>query len=302
MKHQFRSNGKLLITAEYAVLDGALALAIPTAFGQTLVVETSDNPGLKWTSFDVDDQIWYEGAFVIDSDEITPLQFDSTSNTLLTILLKAKALNPAFLTTHKGLSVVTRLEFPTDWGLGSSSTLINNIAQWSGTDAFKLLELSFGGSGYDIAAAQHHCSITYQRSNMHPKVEEIALSWDFTDRLFFIYLNRKQDSRKGIERYRTTAKIDPAIVQSISDITTKLCNYVSYSEFKELISQHEMLISELLALPTIKQSMFPDYEGIVKSLGAWGGDFVLATGNRDAMSYFEQKGFHTIVPFSEMIK
>ena len=35
----FYSNGKLLITGEYVVLDGAKALALPTKFGQSLVVK-----------------------------------------------------------------------------------------------------------------------------------------------------------------------------------------------------------------------------------------------------------------------
>ena len=35
----FYSNGKLLITGEYVVLDGAKALALPTKFGQSLLVK-----------------------------------------------------------------------------------------------------------------------------------------------------------------------------------------------------------------------------------------------------------------------
>ena len=38
-KRVFRSNGKLLVSAEYLVLDGAEALAFPTRLGQTLSVE-----------------------------------------------------------------------------------------------------------------------------------------------------------------------------------------------------------------------------------------------------------------------
>ena len=36
MKKTFYSNGKLLITGEYVVLDGAKALALPTKYGQNL--------------------------------------------------------------------------------------------------------------------------------------------------------------------------------------------------------------------------------------------------------------------------
>ena len=36
----------------------------------------------------------------------------------------------------------------------------------------------------------------------------------------------------------------------------------------------------------IKENAFSDYFGQVKSLGAWGGDFVLVTGNEDTPSIF----------------
>ena len=41
----FYAHGKLLITSEYLVLDGAEALALPTVYGQSLEVETIDEPG-----------------------------------------------------------------------------------------------------------------------------------------------------------------------------------------------------------------------------------------------------------------
>ena len=34
----YRANGKLLLTGEYLVLKGALALALPTKLGQTMTV------------------------------------------------------------------------------------------------------------------------------------------------------------------------------------------------------------------------------------------------------------------------
>ena len=42
MEKTFYSNGKLLITGEYLVLDGAKALALPTKYGQYLTVEFLD--------------------------------------------------------------------------------------------------------------------------------------------------------------------------------------------------------------------------------------------------------------------
>ena len=60
MKKEFYSNGKLLITGEYVVLDGAKALALPTKFGQSLIIEPSDNNEIYWKSHDHDKSIWFE--------------------------------------------------------------------------------------------------------------------------------------------------------------------------------------------------------------------------------------------------
>ena len=48
---EFYSNGKLLLTGEYLVLDGANAFAVPTKFGQNLIVEKIVEPQLIWGSF-----------------------------------------------------------------------------------------------------------------------------------------------------------------------------------------------------------------------------------------------------------
>ena len=52
LKQKFYSNGKLLLTGEYMVLDGAIALAIPTKFGQSLTVEKLEEPKINWKSID----------------------------------------------------------------------------------------------------------------------------------------------------------------------------------------------------------------------------------------------------------
>jgi len=51
----------------------------------------------------------------------------------------------------------------------------------------------------------------------------------------------------------------------------------------------------------VKERLFPDYFGTLKSLGAWGGDFILATGTKETPRYFKNKGFETILTYSEMI-
>ena len=50
--HKFYSHGKLLLSAEYAVLNGVKALALPTKLGQSLEVKTIEQPEIRWKSFD----------------------------------------------------------------------------------------------------------------------------------------------------------------------------------------------------------------------------------------------------------
>lgn len=299
MNKSFHSNGKLLITAEYVVLDGATALAIPTTFGQSLEIATSSLEGLHWQSIDNTGEVWYEDFFEVKSFE-SENPSNIYSKTLSKILLEAKRLNPNFLSEAYGIKARTKLDFPRNWGLGTSSTLINNISQWAKVDAFTLLNKSFGGSGYDIAAAQNDSPVLYKLNKSLPIVQPINLSWNFTTSIFFVYLNEKQDSKQGIAHYRKHP-IHKQKINQISDITRMLFQCQSISEFETLLNLHEQIISEILKLPTIKEQHFPDYPKTIKSLGAWGGDFVLVTGSDLDMEYFRNKGFATILPFENMI-
>jgi mevalonate kinase len=294
----FYSNGKLLITGEYVVLDGAKALAIPTKYGQSLSIINSISNSLHWISKDHTGAIWFETHINLVS--LTSLDTSSISNTLCKILQTARKHNTAFLTNSKGLEVITQLDFPRDWGLGTSSTLINNLAQWAQIDAFTLLKESFGGSGYDIAAAQHNTPIFYTLQNEEPKVYPCTLDWDFKDHLFFIHLNQKQDSKQGIATYKGKAK-DLKLMETISDYSKKLLLCYTLRDFERLLDAHEQKISTFLAQPTVKELLFIDYPNTIKSLGAWGGDFVLVTGTSMDMDYFRKKGYNTIISFHEMM-
>ena len=60
-------------------------------------------------------------------------------------------------------------------------------------------------------------------------------------------------------------------------------------------------MSDILEMETIKEIAFPDFNGVVKSLGAWGGDFVMVISKEDPRSYFASKGYETILSYEEMI-
>ncbi|MFL0353915.1 GYDIA family GHMP kinase [Xanthomarina sp. GH4-25] len=296
------SNGKLLLTGEYVVLDGALSLAIPTKFGQFLEIQPLDESKVTWKSFDYENNIWFETTFILSNHEILKHVKDDhkITNRLLNILQEAKKLNPEFLDT--GCYVETKLEFPQDWGLGTSSTLINNIANWAQVDAYKLLELTFGGSGYDIACAENNFPISYQLKNNQRTIKEVVFNPTFKKVLYFVYLNKKQDSRDGIAQYKTNATNKAKTVKEINNITSKLISCSTISEFNLLINDHERIISNIIHQAPVKEQLFSDFKGSIKSLGAWGGDFVLVTSEENPTDYFKGKGYETIIPYSEMIK
>lgn len=302
----FRSNGKLLLTGEYVVLDKAKALAIPTKYGQSLTVEENSTKNIIWKSYNELDEVWFEDEFLINDSAIrlrlTAKNYTDVSKRLIQILRATYDLNPEFLNSKQGYTVKTHQDFNRLWGLGTSSTLINNIANWAEVDAYKLLEKTFRGSGYDIACAQNNTPITYQlRYAQKPLVETIDFDPKFKSQLYFVYLNQKQNSRDGISSYRKKIKVETSIIEEVNAITEAITICEVLSEFEKLINSHEAIISKLIDQKPIKTRLFKDFKGSVKSLGAWGGDFVLATSEEDPTNYFNSKGFETIIPYSEMI-
>ncbi|HZW63079.1 MAG TPA: GYDIA family GHMP kinase [Flavobacteriaceae bacterium] len=299
------SNGKLLLTAEYLVLNGALALAVPTVYGQSLSVKKGRLENLHWKSVDAKGEPWFSAVFSVVDARIKVLEHTSSeiANRLQLILNAAKNLNPSFLSVF-ALEVTSFLSFPTDWGLGSSSTLINNIAAWAEVDAYALLEASFGGSGYDIACAKNNTPITYQLSGISGK-ERIVMPVDFNppfkDCLYFVYLNKKQNSQKEV-RVFTAKKIGPEWIAKVSELTQKIILCKSLVEFQDLIELHEALLAEVLDQKPVKKVLFPDFNGSIKSLGAWGGDFILAASSENPVTYFKSKGFETVISYTDMVK
>ncbi len=297
----FHSNGKLLISGEYVVLDGAFSFAIPTKFGQSLKVTPVTQSKLIWISYDENGHIWYENEFSLkDFHSEISIETNEITKRLIQIIKTARTLNPEFLSSSFGFKITTHLDFKKEWGLGTSSTLINNIAQWAHIDAFKLLEMTFGGSGYDIACAQHNKPIGYQLQNGKPLVKEVYFNPSFKQQLYFVYLNKKQNSREGIAHYKLN-KPNEYLIKELSKISHKLIQSKSLPEFESLITLHEDYISQIIQQKPIKELLFNDFKGSIKSLGAWGGDFILITSIENPRIYFKERGYQTIIPFSDMI-
>jgi mevalonate kinase len=300
VKH-YRANGKLLISGEYTVLDGSLALALPTQRGQVLHYKEMEQEELHWRSLNVKGEIWFEAQFNVKDLKILSASDEEKAKALQSILKSAAELSTTV--AHLKGEVTTALEFPTDWGLGSSSTLICCVAQCFDIDPMPLHFKVSNGSGYDIACGMTDSAITYQLDDGLVAVNPINWKPNFSASLFFVYLNTKQKSSSEVSKYqdrKSNFDMDAA-VDEISSITQSMLNAESVEVFDEAMVKHEELMSSVLGYPTVKQLYFSDYKGTVKSLGAWGGDFVLATGSYEERAYFVSKGYEVIEEYDALI-
>lgn len=304
----FYGHGKLLLSGEYFVLDGAQALALPTTVGQSMKVKYrhSYQPTLNWKSVDHSGKVWFESDYEFWHFKPIRPTGDVTENFVKDCLSAVRMQNPHFLRDDMDVFVETKIEFPLEWGLGSSSTFIYNVAQWAYVSPFELIKKTIGGSGYDIACAQAMGPISFQKYEGKPQWESAAFNPQFKHDLYFVYLGQKQNSAREVVKYQDM-KIEgkSQIVNEISQLTREMIHAHDLVTFNKIIRSHEDIVASALKYEKVKDLHFSDFWGEVKSLGAWGGDFALATSDRSAQEtreYFENKGFTTVIPFTEIVR
>ena len=321
MIQQYNSHGKFLLTGEYLVLKGALALALPLKFGQSLAVETLDSneDRLFWIAYRPEGK-WF--SVTLNCDNLVNFSTNDPDKALrLSEILQAvKQLNPKAFEGND-LRFTTRLDFDPNWGLGSSSTLIASLARWANVNPYELLKLTFGGSGYDIACASAEGPIYYQLAGLDgfvlrndakqepkltPLVDPLVFNPPFADHLFFVYQGQKQSSSKEIKAF--LAKVHPDDLQkdieAVSEISRAVPKCQNIGEFSMLMQCHERIIARCICQEPV-QKRFPDFEGTLKSLGAWGGDFILAATEWDESqvnAYFKTKGLGVIFGYKDIVK
>ena len=303
-----RAHGKLLLTAEYLVLDNTPAIALPTKYGQSMEVSSfpSDHKKVICTSLDKNNEPWFEGEFDMEGMRVMSSTDDGIADRFLSLLQFIHAKNPALLEEAGGIQIENKIDFDRQWGLGTSSTLIHNLATWSGVDAYALLEHSFGGSGYDLACAAADSPILYRRNSSAPRFVSVPFQPDFAEQIYFVYLGKKQNSREGIQNYRALSLDDklPHAIAEVKELNENILSAKSLSDFEESLEEHEEIITNLIGMPKVKDLYFSDHAGVAKSLGAWGGDFVLLThqGSFESLkTYCQLKGFDIVIPYQEMI-
>jgi len=296
----YRANGKLLLTGEYLVLHGAKAIALPLKVGQQLTVsETNASEPIHWQAF-CDGKVWF-------SVELNPADFSvigtshpDKAESLCLIFKTIQSLNTEFA-PKAGTKFETTLESNSEWGFGSSSTLISLLSQWAGVDPFKLNELVFQGSGFDVACAMVEGPIFYTRGK---PVEPVLLDYPFVDQLFLVYFGIKKKTAAEVNTFLKERKVSAQQIEEGSALADEFSRCSDQNEFNLLIRQHEALISGLIMRLPIKLEFFPDFKGEIKSLGAWGGDFFLASTSlpfSGVKKYFENKGLITVFRWDDLI-
>lgn len=285
MPKEFFAAGKLLLSGEYAVLKGAECIAVPTFLGQRLSVKPSEEE-LRWRALNEKDATW--------------LDFQVNQAKSEEELLVQKLLRDAFdsYLPAKGL-LESKLEFPREWGLGSSSTFVSLISQWAETEVWPLFFKHLKGSGYDVAVAERNNPILYQINKNRPKYEDVNIPSFFGDTLL-IYLGQKQNSAKEVSRFQDLNSSEN-LLEHISGLSRALLNLLDRQTLGAWIKEHEAITSELIHLEPLKAKLFPNLEGEIKSLGAWGGDFAWYAGPLDK-GYFQKQGFPQVFSFKELVK
>ncbi len=305
MQTQFYSHGKLLITGEYTILKGSTGLAVPTKMGQKMWVKpslTENQSLLEWKAFDFENNIWFTCTLSYKSWAVLSTNNTKFSKTLIQVLKEANGVSGFFEKKIANYLVETHLEFPNYWGLGSSSTFINNIAKWLQVDPFTLLFNTLGGSGYDIACANHSKPIYYSLEAKNAVVSNANFFPTFHNNLFFIYLNQKKETSTSLSNFLANNTTTLQQIARITQITNLISSTKVLDEFSNLITEHENILSTILGEKTIKELLFKEYPHAIKSLGAWGGDFILVVANNTQdLTYFKTKKYTTIFSYQEMI-
>ncbi len=315
MIQEFYAHGKLMLTGEYYALNGALVLAFPTKLGQSMKVHQPENatpkrfPRLNWTAYTHTQEKWLEHSFLLAELDLGRCEYHKilkTKSFLCNIICSAKSIAGQFpWNMTKDIAIDTHLEFHRDWGLGSSSTMIHNLATYFKIDPYALQYANFGGSAYDIACAGAEGPILYRKGEEDSTTEAVTFSPPYLDQLYLVHLKQKQNSREGIKHFKAQAPSDQiTTIATLDQLTKAILEAKTLSEFEDLLDEYEDIISTQLKMPKVKDRLFADYWGSCRSLGAWGGDMILVTSDRSeatTKAYFQSKGYNTFISFQEMV-
>ncbi|MBN2485354.1 MAG: hypothetical protein JXB34_05230 [Bacteroidales bacterium] len=301
----FSSNGTILLTGEYLVLFGARVLAFPVRYGQKMTIrEQNINSILAWRAYEPNG-LWFNVDFSLPNLSIIDTCSMEKAMYLQKVLLQLEKLTPGFFNRPSGLAIDTLADFPVQWGMGTRSTLITNLASWAGIDALALHHAVSKGSGYDVACATACTPVVYQLpSSGKPLVASITFNKLFTGNMYLVYSGRKNSTEQQIIQFLQRHRGMKSEIKRISKITDKIIEETSLEKFIDLLMEHERVIGAVLDEPPVQFKNFVSFKGVVKSLGPWESDFVLAVTTESpgyVYKYFEQFGLTTVLLFKNTV-
>ncbi len=304
MKKTYYSNGKLLISGEYMVLKGARAFAISLNRGQRTEIIGGQKVGeINWNSY-YGDENWFHARFLKSNFEILESSDFERAAYLQKLLTVLNDLHPGFLADQESFEINNYLDFHPDWGFGSSSTLISNLSEFAGVDPYEVNQILSGGSGFDIACARSNSPILYQNKDGERDVTEVSFNPDYKENLYFIWLGNKKSTAQSIRWFDENIKVSDKYLNEISRISEGISRANGLNEFSYLLKKHTGILEEVLGVAGVQKQYFGDFDGVIKPLGAWGGDFVLAASEQDkgyVNGYFKNKGLETVLGFASLM-
>jgi mevalonate kinase len=288
---EFYAHGKLLLTGEYAITQGANGFAVPTTLGQKLTVKFLDSPNIHWQAYTATGDCWLD---VLLSSQLQILKTDQPKEAQhLVKQLQIVAAHSDKLTG--GLHFETHLEFDRSWGLGSSSTFTSLLAQFANLDVLDLFHGAHGGSGYDLACASATGPILYHIEKGLAEVTPVKWAPDFADDLAFVFSGKKQLTSESLALVEKQP-FHQQQIQKINELTAAFVGASTLERLESVMREHEEFIGGHLGMLPVSEHLFKGYDGAVKSLGGWGGDFVLVTRYSKNQQWLNENGFKHTLP------
>lgn len=295
------SSGKLILMGEYAVLHGIDALCIPLKAGQEMLVQDSPDNHIHW-SWKYKDR--YLADFVLHNQTLEVLACKHGDPSWVIRLINLVRETSAVFLTDKGRKIAFNNFFPPEWGLGSSSATISSLCRYAGVDAFAVNERLTGGSGADIAAATATEWFIYRKSNPTPAAWPLPFSYSLADNTWFIYSGNKQATAAHLAEVRSAENtFNMSLLPHVNWLVYKFATASALPEISKIIQDHESLIGQLIGKSPVGLD-FPDFPGKIKSLGAWGGDFLMAVSQQDddfVRDYFTGRGYKDVFSWEDFI-
>lgn len=297
----FSASGKLLLFGEYLVLRGASSIVMPLRYKQTLTLSPHSSENIVWNCFEEKNR-WLQIEF---SPELHILSTSDESKAVIVQNLLQLIQKEKYGLKIAGQNFHFEIDFQRNYGFGTSSTFLSLLSQWSGVNPYLLLEKSFGGSGFDIAAATQKSLFVYKAESQDAaavrNTSPASIAPAITEKLLFAYLGKKQKSTAEISSFKAISTSGQQ-VNKMNAIVDAVLKGGHIEDFELLVAESEKLISGIIKMAPVKEKVFADYPYAIKSLGAWGGDIVMATFRDEAAArnYFRDKGLSPIFSYEQL--